>query len=134
MTYIPDALRLLVADRAGSRCEYCRLPQSAAYFTHEIDHIYAEKHGGATHEINLCLACYACNRNKGSDICSLDEESGDVISLFHPRKDNWQDHFRLENGNIVPLTPKGRVTARLLRFNSPDRVEDRIRLIRLGQY
>lgn len=48
MTHIPDALRREITIRGRSRCEYCRLHEDDAYFTHEIDHIYAEKHGGPT--------------------------------------------------------------------------------------
>lgn len=85
MTYIPEALRRLVAVseadaqrlRAGGRCEYCRLHEDDTFFTPEVDHIYAEKHDGPTIEWNLCVACADCNRNKGSDICSLDPETGD---------------------------------------------------------
>lgn len=135
MTYISETIRLQVAKRAQSRCEYCYLHESNAYFPHEIDHIYAEKHGGDTVETNLCLACLDCNRHKGSDLCSLDPQTGEVIALFHPRHDKWNEHFRLENtGIIAPLTATGRVTERILRFNRQELVADRARLIALGGY
>jgi HNH endonuclease len=135
MTYIPEALRRLVAERAGGRCEYCWLYEDDTFFTHEVDHIYAEKHDGPTIEWNLCLACAECNRNKGSDICSLDPETGDVVVLFHPRRHRWANHFLLvDTGVIEPLTAHGRVTARLLRMNRLDLVADRARLIALGRY
>ncbi len=135
MTYIPDALRQQVTERAGMRCEYCRLHEKYAYYAHEIDHIYAEKHGGETAEANLCLACMICNRHKGSDLCSLDPQTGDIIALFHPRHAQWNDHFHLhETGIIEPLTATGRVTERVLRFNRIDLVADRSRLITLGGY
>lgn len=95
MTYIPDRLRQQVARRARARCEYCRLPLKYAYHPHEIDHIFAEKHGGLTASENLCLACIDCNRHKGSDICSLDPSTGEVVALYHPRRQNWYDHFQL---------------------------------------
>ncbi|MBX3081073.1 MAG: HNH endonuclease, partial [Anaerolineae bacterium] len=57
MTYIPDKLRELVYTRANGRCEYCLLHSNDAFYTHEVDHIYAEKHGGETTEVNLCLSC-----------------------------------------------------------------------------
>lgn len=57
MSYIAVALRKEVKERAKSRCEYCQLPEAYAYHEHEIDHIYAEKHGGQTDSSNLCLAC-----------------------------------------------------------------------------
>lgn len=135
MTYVPESLRQQVSQRAKLRCEYCYLHENYAYFTHEIDHIYAEKHGGDSVEANLCLACADCNRHKGSDLCSLDPESGEVVALFHPRRDNWKEHFRLmKTGIIEPLTASGRVTERILRFNRLDLVADRVRLIALGDY
>jgi len=135
MTYISEALRQQVSSRAKSRCEYCRLHADHAYFTHEVDHIYAEKHGGDTLDINLCLACADCNRHKGSDLCSLDPVTGDVVTLFHPRRDKWYEHFSLlETGLIEPLTATGRVTERVLRFNRVELVADRARLMSLGKY
>lgn len=135
MTHIPELVRRQVAIRAASRCEYCHLHELYAFFAHEIDHIYAEKHGGDTSLDNLCLACADCNRHKGSDICSLDPQSGNVIALFHPRRDRWSEHFRLyRDGHIIPVSPQGRVCERILQFNRPDLVSDRRRLIRLGAY
>src|SRR5437899_1311035 len=46
-----------VWKRAGDRCEYCLIPQSAFPLPFQIDHILAEKHGGETIEDNLALAC-----------------------------------------------------------------------------
>jgi 5-methylcytosine-specific restriction endonuclease McrA len=43
---------------------------------HEIEHIIAEKHGGATQEANLALTCPDCNRFKGTDLGSLDPATG----------------------------------------------------------
>jgi len=135
MTYVPDALRKQVADRAKLRCEYCRLHEDHTYFTHEIDHIYAEKHGGDTVEANLCLACMDCNRHKGSDLCSLDPRTGSIVALFHPRRDKWDEHFTMATtGMIEPITATARVTERVLRFNRVDLVADRARLIALGSY
>lgn len=136
MSYIADALREAVRDRAAQRCEYCRLHEADSYYTHEVDHIYAEKHDGATVDSNLCLACADCNRHKGSNLCSLDPENGMVVALFHPRQQNWHDHFVLnhQSGLIEPLTPRRRVTAKVLRFNRIEIVLDRLQLIRLGKY
>ncbi len=134
MTYISDTLRRQVSQRARGRCEYCRLHQDDALFTHEIDHIYAEKHGGATLEANLCLACFDCNRYKGSDLCSIDPHTQEIISLFHSRHDLWGEHFRLlDTGIIEALTANGRVTERVLKFNRLDLVADHARLIHLGR-
>ncbi len=135
MTYIPEPLRRQVIDRASQRCEYCHLHQDNSFFTHEIDHIYAEKHAGETVADNLCLACGDCNRHKGSDLCSVDPLSGVVTTLFHPRRDQWNDHFTLNpNGIIESRTATGRVTERVLRFNDSELVDERAALIAHGNF
>src|SRR3954464_13788752 len=103
-TYISIELRRLVANRANGRCEYCLIPESDSYAIHEVDHIYAEKHGGKTSENNLCLSCWICNRLKGSDLTSLDPLTGEITPLFHPRRDEWAAHFQLDGALISALT------------------------------
>ncbi len=63
MTYIPVALRRQVYERAKGCCEYCLIPDLAAFSAHEIDHIIAEKHGGLTEAENLALSCTLCNKH-----------------------------------------------------------------------
>jgi hypothetical protein len=118
-TYISSTLRRTVSDRAQNCCEYCLIPEMLALATYQVDHIIAEKHGGATTLENLALSCPLCNQAKGSDIASIDPDTGDTVRLYHPRTDNWIDHFHLENssGAILPLTAIGRVTVQLLRIN-----------------
>lgn len=70
MTCIPAEIRRAVRERAKGCCEYCRIPEPYTFMTHEVDHIYAEKHGGETLEANLCLSCWICNRHKGTDLTS----------------------------------------------------------------
>ncbi len=135
MTYIAEKLRTQVYQRASGCCEYCLIHEDDSYKPHEVDHIVAEKHGGQTREENLCLSCFDCNRHKGSDLASLDPETGDLVFLFHPRHDQWANHFRLlEDGVIQPISPQGRATVRLLNLNDPRRVEERVELIKLGRY
>lgn len=132
--YIPAALRELVATRAHGRCEYCHYPQRASFLSFEIEYIIARKHGGQSGEHNLALACPFCNNAKGSDIGSLDPDTDQLTPLFNPRRQQWEDHFRLEGPHIVPLTAIGRVTVNLLRFNHPDRLAERTLLIEAGLY
>lgn len=131
-TYIPAALRRMVRDRSGGCCEYCLIPESVTFAPHWIDHIVAEKHGGQTEADNLANACILCNQRKGSDLSSVDPETGEITPLFHPRRERWKDHFQLTGGRIVPLTPAGRVTERLLQLNHPDRVVEREQLMAAG--
>jgi hypothetical protein len=87
--------------------------------------VIALKHGGETADHNLALCCTICNRFKGSDIASLDPESLQLTALFNPRTDRWDEHYRLQEGEIIALTAKGRVTVRLLRISRPMRVRER---------
>lgn len=125
-TYVSVALRKLVIQRAKSCCEYCLYPQAASLFSLEIEHIIAEKHRGQTTADNLALACPNCNRLKGSDIASIDPDTNLLTSLFHPRQQQWIDHFCLSStAEIIPMTSEGRVTAFLLQFNHPERSKER---------
>lgn len=131
-TYIPAALRRQVRERANDRCEYCLIPESIGFVAHCIDHVIAEKHGGQTDADNLANSCILCNQHKGSDLSSLDPETGEVALLFNPRREKWSEHFRLNGAIIEPLSPSGRVTIRLLRLNTADRVRERERMLEVG--
>jgi hypothetical protein len=131
-THIPIALRRQVRERAGECCEYCLIPESITWALHTIDHIIAEKHGGITAAHNLAIACTLCNSRKGTDLASIDEQTGFIEPLFHPRRDRWSDHFQLAGGRINPRTTMGRVTTRLLHFNDTDRVQERELLVATG--
>ena len=119
------SIRRLVRERASKCCEYCLIHEDDALLPHEADHIISEKHGGETTLENLALACFYCNRYKGSDIASIDPVTGALTPLFNPRTQTWEEHFRLEGVQIVPLTAEGRVTERILQFNHPDRLFER---------
>jgi HNH endonuclease len=135
MTTRPTAgLRRQVVERAGNCCEYCLLHQELAASTHQVDHVIAEKHGGQTVLDNLALSCMVCNRRKGSDISSIDPETGNLVSLFNPRTQQWPDHFELDGVHIVGLTDVGRTTVVFLQLNAFERLMERDALIRAGRY
>ncbi len=133
-TYIPSAIREQVRLRAGWRCEYCLLAEEHAHFSHEADHIIAEKHGGETTLDNLAWSCFDCNRFKGSDLTSVDPVTGDIVVLFNPRPQVWGQHFQVSEAEIAPLTATGRATVRLLKLNLFGRIEVRKTLILAGRY
>jgi len=133
--YIPEALRILVAQRAGFRCEYCRLPQQIAGFSFEIDHIISLKHSGITHADNLAYSCPICNGNKGSDLGSiLPDRPREIIRFFNPRTDNWFDHFEVQNGLIMAKTEIADVTIKIFDFNREQDVIYRQKLIALDLF
>ena len=123
-----------VRSRAGDRCEYCRMPQSAGRLTFPIDHILARQHGGKTTMANLALACLRCNLNKGPNIAGVDPRSREIVRLFHPRRDLWEDHFRWHGPRLIGKTSIGRTTVRLLAMNEIGVVETRRALMALGEF
>ena len=127
MAYVSDALRRLVIERAAQACEYCLLPSSLSFYPHEVDHVIALKHQGETTADNLAYACWRCNRFKGSDLGSFDPDTGEFAFLFNPRTQVWIEHFTLTAGQIVGRSPEGRTTAVLLKLNSPERIQERLR-------
>lgn len=134
MTYVPGDLRRFVIDRAGSCCEYCRVHQDDSDLSFHIEHIIATSHGGKTSQENLALSCVRCNLLKGSNIAAADPQTGDPTFLYHPRRDQWNEHFYVEAPLIVPITAEGRATIFVLRLNEPERVEQRELLLRLQRF
>ena len=64
----------------------------------------------------------------------MDPETGERVFLFHHRHDVWTAHFRLDGARIAGLTAVGQATARLLKFDDPERIELRSILQRAGRY
>lgn len=129
-----QALRSLVRRRAGDLCEYRRLPQAASLFARfHVEHVVARQHAGRTEPDNLALACSFCNFHKGPNIAGLDPESGQLASLFHPRRDVWTEHFAWQGTLVVGRTAIGRATVQLLAMNDWQRVEVRDNLHSLGE-
>jgi hypothetical protein len=121
-----------IRQRAGNRCEYCRLSQDFSALRFHIGHILARQHGGTDVHENLALACPECNFHKGTNLSSIDPDTGKPSQLFNPRKDTWDDHFAREGATIRGKTAIGRTTAWLLEMNSGDRLRLRDVLRRFG--
>lgn len=126
--------RDLVRQRAGYRCEYCRLHQQYSDLTHHIEHIVAKQHGGNDGLENLALACHRCNLHKGPNLSGIDPRTGLLAHLFHPRRDQWIDHFAFDGEWIIGTTPTGRATVQVLAMNDPRRRELRTEIIRQGDH
>jgi hypothetical protein len=109
-----------VRQRAGGRCEYCRLPQSGSDVPFEIDHIVGRHHKGPSVAGNLAFACVYCNGYKGPNISGLDPLTGKLTPLFNPRRHKWSYHFRYDGGELTGRTARGRTTIEVLRINLPN--------------
>ena len=122
-------VRARVRARAHERCEYCLLPESAIDIPFHVEHIRSRQHLGDDNPENLALACDRCNLYKGPNLSGVDPKSDEVVELFHPRRQNWSEHFGLEGARIVGQTPTGRATVGLLKMNATPRLRLRKRLL-----
>lgn len=124
----------LVRQRAAFRCEYCHFPERLTGLNFQIDHVIAEKHGGSTDGENLALSCIYCNSYKGANLSGIDSVTGEIVRLFHPRRDRWDEHFGWQAAVLVGRTPIGRVTIAVLRINDTTAVALRRLFLRAGAF
>ena len=116
-------LRQLVRQRAEDRCEYCELRQEQEPLPFHVEHVTPRQHGGKDTAENLALACHHCNLHKGPNLSGLDPQTKELTRLFHPRLDNWSEHFTRQGGEIIGLSAIGRTTVSLLQMNGDGRLQ-----------
>lgn len=118
-SYIPKKTRTLVFTRAKFTCEYCFSLDQYSSSPFNIEHIIPISKSGTSGINNLALACHGCNQYKYNKMFGFDEETSLLAPLYHPRNDNWKDHFK-RNDNytiIIGLTSIGRGTIQTLKLN-----------------
>ncbi len=120
-----DTTRSLVHSRADGLCEYCHLREEDDAYSFHVEHVIPKKHRGPSGLDNLALACHQCNLHKGSNLSGLEPDTGKLTPLFHPRQQEWHDHFRYKGPRIEGLTEIGKTTVFVLNMNDEDRVETR---------
>jgi hypothetical protein len=119
MSGIPASLHAEVVNRAGNRCEYCKLSQVGQEAAFHIDHVIPRAAGGQTTLENLALACVSCSLRKWAKQTATDPDTGEEIPLFNPRMHVWAEHFRWEGERIASISSTGRVTVAALAMNRP---------------
>jgi hypothetical protein len=132
---IPPLLRRrLRAEAVELRCAYCHSPESLLGIPLEADHIIATAHGGKTVIANLCLCCRTCNSHKWQITTARDAATGRRVKLFHPRRQQWREHFQwsAEGTRILGLTATGRATIEALQMNNDLIVKLRSLWVMLG--
>ena len=82
---------------------------------------------------NLALACHRCNLHKGPNLTGIDPLTGEVVSLFNPRHERWNEHFAFHGTHIMGITPTGRATVHVLAMNDPRRLELRSEILARNQ-
>ena len=124
------SVRQRVRMRAGYRCEYCRLHEDDdPWFTFHVEHVQARQHGGGDDPDNLALACPHCNYYKGPNLSGIDPATGQVVPLFHPRRQTWKRHFQWQGPSLIGRTRCGRATVNVLKINETARATVREFLI-----
>ena len=126
------ALRALVRERAGGRCEYCRLYEDDDFMAFHVEHVIAKQHGGTDHPDTLCYACSECNWAKGPNLAGFLD--GKFYPLFNPRKQSRKRHFRWEQTTLAGKTKTGIVTIQVLNINDPSRIMLRENLLFEGRF
>jgi len=84
-----------------------------------VEHIIPRQAGGETTLDNLALACQGCNGHKYVKTEGVGPVSGELVPLFHPRRQLWREHFawNADFTLIIGLTPTGRATVEVLQLN-----------------
>lgn len=132
-TYIPVELVREVEQLAQGCCEYCKCLQDFSPAKFPTDHIVPLVLGGRSEVGNLAKACVACNGSKHAATSATDPLTGQAAPLFHPRKDDWHEHFQW-SGDLLRmegLTPTGRATIERLKTNRAETVN--LRRVLIGQ-
>ena len=126
----------IVVERARGCCEYCRSQVRFATQSFSIEHIVPRSRDGKTTLDNLALACQGCNNHKYTKMEGHDPVTGDIVLLYHPRRQRWRDHFAWNEDFtlIIGLTPTGRATVETLRLNREGLVNLRRVLYAMGEH
>jgi hypothetical protein len=126
------ATRGFVRKRAGRRCEYCRVHEDDETWPFHLEHIIPKKHDGDDDPENLAWSCQSCNLAKGANLSGRIQ--GEIVALFHPRRQQWRRHFRWDGPVLVGKTKCGKATIRVLGINAEDRRRLRELLIAVGVF
>ena len=108
-----------VSERAKQCCEYCSSQLRFSPDPFSVEHIVPISKEGTDNLDNLALACQGCNSRKYTATSAVDPASGQEVTLFNPRQDNWHEHFIWSDdfSLVVGVTPTGRATIVKLQLN-----------------
>jgi HNH endonuclease len=122
---LSSAMKRQVETWAASRCEYCGMHQALQGGRFHVEHIRPTMQGGSSELDNLALACPGCSLRKADRTSAHDSELSQIVPLFNPRVDKWNEHFTYIGYEIIGQTPVGRATVALLDMNHPRRIQIR---------
>ncbi len=133
---IPKKLRLLVRERAQGCCEYCICQENYGPDAFSDEHIIPRVAGGKSVAQNLARACQRCNNFKYDKTHAVDPLTRESVTLFHPRKHDWHEHFAWNDDYtmMIGLSPIGRATIAELDLNREGVVNQRKLLLLIRKH
>ena len=92
--------------------------------------------GGGHGLENLAFCCQGCNNRKYNKVSGKDPVTGELVGLYDPRRQRWDDHFRWTADclRMEGLTATGRATIRVLQLNRDCLVNFRRILVAAGEH
>lgn len=95
--------------------------QSLQGATFHIEHIVPRSHDGESTLENLAWACPSCNLHNDNRVAVANPDTGEQVSLFHPRHDIWDEHFEWLGTELIGRSLVGWATIGALELNSERR-------------
>ena len=92
--------------------------------------------GGASEPDNLAFSRQGCNNRKYVSVDAADPLTGELVALFHPRRQRWSDHFAWNEDftMVLGLTSPGRATIEKLQLNRRGLINLRCVLFELHEH
>ncbi len=133
-SYLSKTIKQLVRERAKDCCEYCLALSTFAFHPFAIEHIIPLIADGTNAVENLALACQHCNNCKYNKTTAFDPLSKETARLYHPREDEWTDHFMWSSDflTIIGISAIGRATITCLKMNRVEAINLRAALSAYG--
>jgi hypothetical protein len=133
-TYIPISIQRAIIALSKDYCEYCIIPAAFATDFYSFDHIIPVCKNGESVLENLARSCSICNGLKQGKTTHLDPFSQQICRLYHPRQDNWDDHFQwsIDELQLIGKTAIGNTTIALLQLNRSNAINLRKLLKMVG--
>jgi HNH endonuclease len=134
--HIPSQLKQFVIERGAGCCEYCHSQVKFSSQAFSVEHITPLSNNGETIKDNLALACQGCNNHKYTKTMGRNPVDGEMVQLYHPRRDQWKNHFTWNDDYtlIIGLTSIGRATVQTLNLNREGLVNLRRILFEIGEH
>lgn len=98
---ISDEVKQAIRARAKYICEYYHSLERLSANRFTVDHVTLSSLGGSDKIDNLALACRRCNERRYNFVAGIDPETQEIVPIFNPRRQQWEEHFVWLNQGVV---------------------------------